>query len=420
MDTRSSWRGAVGRWNRTSEPSARPRLSSGTTASPAVDRPAPAEHLGHARRGRRHRRAARVTASAPSTICSGHRLRRRHGEPAVRAAGEGEPGQRPSPRSGSRGWRARRCGCRARSAAHSPSICSNGWTTWAWWPSTRSTSGEASRARTASTCAVGGVVVVLQAAVQARDDDLRPGRPGPGRRGQHRRRRRERRRRRPTTRAPAGNGTPLRLNVAGDVPDPDAADVDDRAARCSRPASGRCRCAAIPAASRSSSVRTSPSSAVVERVVGGRRAHVVAGAGQRVDDLRLDGEARVAAVRAADRGDRGLQVADREVGGLDQRRDRRPGRRRSRSCRRRLLGAGGERPVLVDQHVAGRHQREARPRRSGPRRPTAAAATRAATTAMTRAGSRPSRRRRAAARSPEPRPPCARRRARMQARRPRP
>src|SRR3954453_20674774 len=62
--------------------------------------------------------------------------------------------------------------------------------------------------------------------------------------------------------------------------------------------------------------------AVVQGVVGRRGAQVLAGTRECTDYLGLDGEARIAAVGTTRRGDGRLEVADREVGGADDRRDR--------------------------------------------------------------------------------------------------
>ena len=66
------------------------------------------EHRGDAVEGRRVGRARTGRASAPHSICSGTASAAVDREPAVGAAGEGEPGRRPSPRSPCRGSSARR------------------------------------------------------------------------------------------------------------------------------------------------------------------------------------------------------------------------------------------------------------------------------------------------------------------------
>ena len=99
----------------------------------------------------------------------------------------------------------------------------------------------------------------------------------------------------------------------------------------------------------------------VEGMVGRGRAGVVASAGECVDNLRLNVEGRVSGERAIGVGDRRLEMADGQIGPADHRRDAGEdtaevvaGAVGSSRCRRTAY----QRPVLVDQHITGRDDRE--------------------------------------------------------------
>ena len=199
---------------------------------------------------------------------------------------------------------------------HSPPTCSSGWTTWAWWPSSRSTSGD-------------------------RDQPRAPA-PAAGRRGRGCTRRPSggpRRPRRPPAPGPGGVGQdPALVDEVGpprlpagrrDAVEPERVRQQRhpgarrrrrsvmRAASCGRagrPGVGGCRrrrgrpaCGRRPRrpGRRCGSTRSCR-----------RRSPVVASAGH---DLGRHGERRVAAERPAGGGDRRLEVADRQVGPAHQR-----------------------------------------------------------------------------------------------------
>ena len=195
-------------------------------------------------------------------------------------------------------------------------------------------SGEASSVRTAATCAVGRVVVVLQAAVQARDDDLGAGRPRPA----------PRRRASASTSGtsatstdhsrPAGRAAAVEAVGRGDVPDPHCRgrrrSCGCRLSACgpvgagcarSRPRRGRRGCGPARRCRRPGSGWTRSSTGRSRR----RRARRRSRAGRRSSGSR--GRGRRAA-RPASPGGRSPGRRPRSAG--------RParGRRRSRSCRR--------------------------------------------------------------------------------------
>ena len=62
---------------------------------------------------------------------------------------------------------------------HSLPTCSIGCTTWAWWPSTRSMSGDRTSLGASACCCASGRVVLV-APVQGHDHDLGAPPPGPG------------------------------------------------------------------------------------------------------------------------------------------------------------------------------------------------------------------------------------------------
>ena len=228
-----------------------------------------------------------------------------------------------------------------------------GWTTWAWWPSTRSTSGDAAICRTADRCPASGSVwysvpwcrlTMTRSAPAARARRASAStRVGTSRLTDHA--------------LPGGGMLPLRSRVY------------DRCATATSPTGRRVVAAAvasravrarpawpIPAASSASRVRVMPGDTLVERVVAGVRAGVEPGRGDARDDVRRGRERRVAAVGAAGRGEGGLQVAHRQVHGRDP--AARPGEQRPE-----VQGRAGVAPHAgVDQDLAGRGDRDPPPR----------------------------------------------------------
>ncbi len=114
-----------------------------------------------------------------------------------------------------------------------------------------------------------------------------------------------------------------------------------------------------------------PVGALVQGVVAGSAARVVPGGDQRGKHLRWDGELRVAAERAAGRGERGFQMADAQVGALDVGLLGGQHRREVQALPARGVGAGLVDQRRVQQHIPGHHERHAlHPRATGryPRR----------------------------------------------------
>ena len=212
-----------------------------------------------------------------------------------------------------------------------PSIRSNGCTTWAWWPSTRSMSGEASSARTAASwAAVGSWSYSRQQCRLATTTSAPAARARAAAASIRVDVRHVRHVHRPLE---AGRRAPAVEGVGrGDVPDPHAPASTTVAPRC-RPADRYVPLCAIPAASRVSRVRAArprrrPGSGWTRSSRGRSRRRPAprrSRAGRRSSGTR--GRGRPAA-RPASRGGRSRGRRPRSAG----RRGR--GRRRSRSCRR--------------------------------------------------------------------------------------
>ena len=203
--------------------------------------------------------------------------------------------------------------------------------------------------------------VVLGAAVQAGDDDVGAGPARPGGVGQD------------PVDVQLGRVEvvdrplpPMRFRDAiqpecprklGDARSTDVGDVRGQALR--RRAEG----AGVAHAARVEGVQGAhkPVEAGIERVVRRGRAGVVARAGERVDDLRLHAEARIAAEGPVGIGEWGFQMTDRQIGSLDHRGDV---GEHSAEVEFGTVGPAGrgsssdQRRLLMQQHVTSRHHRQ--------------------------------------------------------------